>query len=100
MEMYLTTEDHYITFEGGGNIVHHPMEEGVMMDQSQAALIWSWNFDDDVIDVFKAICKALDLYNEEPGLAYKQGLAEGRAEVYKEWKDSFMEHWKPVFTSD
>ena len=86
--LYVSIEDDLLRFDNHGGIILEPMEEGVKPSNDNATLAWTENVEDEVVDVFKAICKALELYSEGPGQAYKQGFAEGEAKVLREWNES------------
>lgn len=85
--LFLTLDQYYVQFENGSLTLFPMPTEGTVMEASTAALVWSDMMEDSIIDVFKAICKALELYTDEPGQAYKQGYAEGQTAVYKEWNE-------------
>ena len=88
-DLYVTTgEGRYIvTFTEGGTLTMKPMDQGVAFDSREAFISWAPEMEDTIIDIFKAIGKALDIYSDEPGQAYKQGYAEGQAAVLREWNN-------------
>lgn len=63
-------------------------EEGTMATPDEAFCSWSGAVEDQVVDVFKAIAKALELYSDEPSQAFRQGYAEGESKVLREWNES------------
>lgn len=89
--LYVCLEDDLLRFTKDGSILLEPMQEGVMPNSENATLSWTELIEDEVVDVFKAICKALELYSEGPGQAYKQGFAEGEAKVLREWNESLRD---------
>jgi hypothetical protein len=87
-KLFINDEDgYYITFKDG-MLIMNSKTEGTMVGSDLAALEWMDRYEDQVVDMFKAVAKALEIYDDGPGQAYKQGLAEGKAEVYKEWNES------------
>jgi hypothetical protein len=87
--LYVMLEDHVVSFEKGAMVAKKlNLNEGSVMDDDYACLVWSEQLEDTIVDIFKAIGKALDIYSDEPGQAYKQGFAEGEAKVLREWNES------------
>lgn len=90
--LFVYHEDHIITpSPSGGGLVFTPMDEGVRPPITDAFTAWSDMVEDPVVDIFKAIGKALDIYSDEPSQAYKQGYAEGVAATLREWNESLRE---------
>jgi len=81
-------------YEKGLSLVR--MDEAVKLNDDKALMEWDDFFEDDIIDMWKAVGKALDVYNDQPGRAYAQGLSEGRAEVLREWNDELRGILKDV----
>lgn len=59
--------------------------------KTQSFFQWSDILEEDLVDMWKAIGKALDVYSDEPALAYKQGYAEGQANVLREWNEDLRD---------
>lgn len=84
-KLHVSMDGNYAVTLSDGQMIITKVPEGAMPSDDQSLLVWSPEFDETVVDIFKAICKALDLYSEEPGQAYKQGFAEGESKVLREW---------------
>ena len=85
--MYIVHERHIVRFKDG-DLLFSPLIDGVRSAGDEAALEWDELHEDSVIDIFKAIGKALEIYSDEPSQAYKQGFAEGESKVLREWNES------------
>lgn len=94
-QLFLINESHVYTVEAGA-LVGRPIQEGVSFSPSEALFTWSDIVEDEIIDMFKAVGKALELYSDEPGKAYKQGFAEGEAKVLREWNAELKEQAKDI----
>ena len=85
--MYVMHEQHAVTYENGC-IVMRLLQEGVLHGDAKPFLEWSDPVEDTIVDIFKAVGKALEIYSDAPSQAYKQGFAEGQAAVLREWNES------------
>ena len=86
--LFVMKEDAVARFITDGGLVMYRRDESLSLTDSEAMMSWSEYFDEDIIDMWKAIGKALDVWSETPGRAYAQGLAEGEAKVLREWNES------------
>lgn len=86
--LYVFNEDSVVTIGNGGVSFETMPPEAQHLDTKHTFIEWSNHFEDDIVDMWKAVGKALDVYSDEPGKAYKQGLAEGEAKVLREWNES------------
>ena len=86
--LFVMKEDVLAKFEGGGLVMLRRPQDGLSISDSESMMAWSEFFDDDILDMWKAIGKALDVWTEAPGRAYAQGFAEGEAKVLREWNES------------
>lgn len=89
--LFVMHEGYIVTFEKNGMLTVSALDENLVANDGQALLVWGDQLEDTIIDIFKAIAKALELYSDEPGQAYKQGFAEGQTSVYREWNASLRE---------
>lgn len=89
--LYLMDGEYVVTYSPGGGLLMNTVPEGYKMGPELAIMSWGDVFEDKLIDMFKAVAKALEIYDDEPGQAYKQGFAEGQTAVYKEWNESLRE---------
>ena len=64
------------------------IDEAVRADDEHAMMVWDDVFEDDIVDMWKAIGKALDVYSDKPSQAYAQGFANGESKVLREWNES------------
>lgn len=88
MELYVRLSDNCCATFDKGNIIMQQWTPGQTYGRDDVCLAWHITMEDNVIDMFKAIGKALDIYSDEPSQAYKQGYAEGEAKVLREWNES------------
>jgi hypothetical protein len=87
--LYVTNEEYVLRFEGHTLIAERMPPTAIKLDPEQHAMIvWSTAVEDSIVDMWKAIGKALDVYSDEPGKAYQQGFAEGEAKVLREWNEA------------
>ena len=87
--LYVMHEQHIVQFKDGA-IYFTPLQEGVYLGNQEGKPFAAWTdpVEDTIIDIFKAVAKALEIYSDEPSQAYKQGFAEGQAAVLREWNES------------
>jgi hypothetical protein len=85
--LYVMHEEYMVEFKDG-SIVMTRSPEGIAPNRDSAVMVWTDMVEDTIVDIFKAIGKALEIYSDEPSQAYKQGFAEGQVAVYKEWNES------------
>lgn len=83
--LFVSMDGNYVVTLNDGQMIVNKVPEGTAVGSDQALLTWSMDFDETVVDIFKAICKSLDLYSDDPTEAYKRGLAEGESKVLREW---------------
>lgn len=86
--LYVMHEQQMVVFGKGGSITLVPLIEGLQASLSDCVVSWTDPLEDTIVDIFKAIGKALEIYSDEPSQAYKQGFAEGQAAVLREWNES------------
>lgn len=89
--LYVMNERHVATVDSPSMTLAQPTEGTQLDDTEHAFLVWDEALEDDIVDMVKAIAKALDIYSDEPSQAYKQGFAEGEAKVLREWKDELSD---------
>lgn len=86
-QLYVMHEQQMVTFHKGA-VRLTPMIEGLRAAEADCIVTWTDPLEDVIVDIFKAIGKALEIYSDEPSQAYKQGFAEGQAAVLREWNES------------
>lgn len=86
--LFVMHEGLMVTFEQGGMILRERPSEGMCLDSKFAMVEWTDILEDPIIDIFRAIGKALEIYSDEPERAYKQGYAEGQTAIMREWNES------------
>lgn len=86
-KLYVMHEQDIVGFKDGA-IFLTPITEGFLPSQDSCIVAWTDPVEDTIVDIFKAIGKALEIYSDEPSQAYKQGFAEGQAAVLREWNES------------
>jgi hypothetical protein len=92
--LFVLQDDHLISISNGA-VTSKPLQEGLSLGEQDALFTWHETLDDEITDFWKAVGKALGVYDERPGRAYDLGLAEGRAEVLREWNDHLKSQGKP-----
>lgn len=85
--LYVMHEQYMVELKNG-DIYMTPLVEGLTPTVDTCILAWTDTVEDTIVDIFKAIGKALEVYSDEPSQAYKQGFAEGQAAVLREWNES------------
>ncbi len=87
--LYVMKEDYVVTISDTGVTAMRVPVDGIKLDpETQSMMQWSGTVEDDIVDMWKAIGKALDVYSDEPGQAYKQGYAEGQNQVLRDWNEA------------
>lgn len=76
-----------IIFDKGAILVK-AISEAAALSSDDVCFEWGEMMDDTVVDIWKAIGKALEVYSDDPSQAYKQGYAEGESKVLREWNQS------------
>jgi len=84
-------EDTTVVFDKG-TLLLRTVQGGTTPAPDEIALTWAEPLTDTIVDIFKAIGKALDIYSDEPSQAFKQGFAEGEAKVLREWNEDLRNH--------
>ena len=86
--LYLMKEDFVLSIADPSIKSALVIDEIRLDSETQSFFRWSDMLEDDLVDMWKAIGKALDVYSDEPGQAYKQGYAEGETKVLREWNET------------